>query len=155
MEIAKIREAAPIGATHFRCPLTTHRTLYYRVEGILKLVLYWTEKDLGFWQKTELTLKDLADLGAMPLDYEPIDWLERLGGIDQFLYSKGKYLLFEHWQEDGKNIYSKAKYPIKENFLKGAGKLLSEKQIEDLEAGESITLKQEDGTTLFFKYIDL
>lgn len=78
MEIAKIREAAPIGATHFRCPISRNVTLYYRVEGILKLVLYWTEKDLGFWQKTELTLKDLADLGAMPLDYEPIDWIKKL-----------------------------------------------------------------------------
>ncbi|MBJ8470341.1 hypothetical protein KWE42_10330 [Acinetobacter pittii] len=78
MEIAKIRAAAPIGATHFRCPLTTNRTLYYRVEGILKLVLYWTERDLGFWQSTKLTVKELADLGAMPIDYEPIDWIKKL-----------------------------------------------------------------------------
>ena len=78
-----------------------------------------------------------------------------LKDIDQFLYSKGKYFLFEHWQEDGKNIYSKAKYSTKDDFLKGAGKLLSESQVEALERGESITLKQEDGTTLFFKYIDL
>lgn len=75
--------------------------------------------------------------------------------FEQFLFSKGKYWLFEHWQEDGKNIYSKAKYPNRIEFIKGAGKLLSEKQIGDLECGESITLKQKDGTTLFFKHIDL
>lgn len=75
--------------------------------------------------------------------------------FEQFLYSNGRYFLFEHWQEDGKNIYSKAKYPNRTEFINGAGKLLSKKQIGDLECGESITLKQEDGTTLFFKYIDL
>ncbi|WP_336943119.1 hypothetical protein [Acinetobacter modestus] len=78
MEIAKIREAKPNGTTHFR----EHQiigAIYYRVDG--KSILCWTEKDLGFWQKTELTLKDLADLGAMPIDYEPIDWVKKLENI--------------------------------------------------------------------------
>ncbi|WP_332605463.1 hypothetical protein [Acinetobacter sp. ESBL14] len=78
-----------------------------------------------------------------------------LKDFDQFLYSKGKYWLFEHWNECGTNIYSKSKYPTKDDFLKGAGKLLNQSQTEALERKESITLKQEDGTTLFFKYIDL
>ncbi|HEE6447422.1 TPA: hypothetical protein R7R87_003147 [Acinetobacter baumannii] len=75
--------------------------------------------------------------------------------IDQFFYSRGKYWLFEHWQEDGKNIYSKSKYNDKIEFMKGAGKILTDKQISDLESGENILIKQEDGTTFFFKYVDL
>ncbi|HCQ9970219.1 TPA: hypothetical protein OMQ72_003200 [Acinetobacter baumannii] len=71
------------------------------------------------------------------------------------LHSQGKYWLFEHWQEDGENIYSKSKYSDKIEFMKGAGKILTDKQIGDLESGESILIKQEDGTTFFFKYVDL
>lgn len=74
---------------------------------------------------------------------------------DWMFYSQGKYWLFEHWQEDGKNIYSKSKYNDKIEFLKGAGKILTDKQIGDLESGENILIKQEDGTTFFFKYVDL
>ncbi|MBF7687061.1 hypothetical protein I2F31_02205 [Acinetobacter sp. EC24] len=70
-------------------------------------------------------------------------------------YSKGTYYLFEHWQIDKGNIYSKAKYDSKEQFLLGAGKLLNTEQIDQLDQGESIYLEQEDGTTYFFKYIDL
>lgn len=80
MGIVKIRKAAPVGATHFRCPLSSSRTLFYRLHGLKNNVLYWCE-DGGFWLKTELTLKDLADLGAMPLDYEPIDWVKKLENI--------------------------------------------------------------------------
>ena len=73
---------------------------------------------------------------------------------DLMLYSKGKYWLFEHWREDGKNIYGKAKFEDKANFLAGAGKVLSKKQVADLENGECIIIKQEDGSTFFFKYVD-
>ncbi|HAV3549941.1 TPA: hypothetical protein OUD70_001565 [Acinetobacter baumannii] len=78
-----------------------------------------------------------------------------MSNFDSLLYSRGKYWLFEHWQEDGKNIYRKAKFEEKEQFLVGAGKVLSEEQLVDLESGKSITIKQEDGTTLFFKYVDV
>ena len=78
-----------------------------------------------------------------------------MGEYDWALYSRGCYWLFEHWQEDGKNIYGKAKFNDKEQFIAGAGKHLSSNQIETLEKGESISIKQPDGTTCFFKYVNL
>ena len=78
-----------------------------------------------------------------------------MGKYDWALYSRGCYWLFEHWQEDGKNIYGKAKFNDKEQFIAGAGKCLSSDQIETLEKGESISIKQPDGTTYFFKYVNL
>lgn len=74
--------------------------------------------------------------------------------IDMLLYSNGKYWLFEHWNEQGTNIYSKAKYSDLPALMKGAGKILSYTQLDALERGEAIRMKQEDGTTLFFKYIN-
>lgn len=76
------------------------------------------------------------------------------GDYDWLFYSKGTYWLFEHWQEDGKNIYGKAKYDDKAHFLKGAGKHLNQDQINQLENGKNILLKQPDGTTFFFKYVN-
>ncbi|OCY90953.1 hypothetical protein BFR67_08440 [Acinetobacter pittii] len=73
---------------------------------------------------------------------------------DFLLYSRGKYWLFEHWQEDGKNIYGKAKFKDKDQFLVGAGKVLSEDQLAELESGKSITIKQKDGSTYFFNYVN-
>lgn len=64
-----------------------------------------------------------------------------MGEYDWALYSRGCYWLFEHWQEDGKNIYGKAKFNDKEQFIAGAGKHLSSNQIETLEKGESISIK--------------
>lgn len=78
-----------------------------------------------------------------------------MGGYDWLLYSRGCYWLFEHWQENGKNIYSKAKYDTQKEFIKGAGKVLSCEQLDCLKRGESISIKQLDGTTYFFKYVNL
>lgn len=74
---------------------------------------------------------------------------------DSWLYSRGVYWLFEHWKEDGKNIYGKAKFKDKEQFIAGAGKYLSSDQMGILEGGESISIKQRDGTTFFFKFVNL
>lgn len=49
-----------------------------------------------------------------------------MGEHDWLLYSKGTYWLFEHWQEDRKNIYGKAKFKDKDQFLEGAGKVLND-----------------------------
>lgn len=76
-------------------------------------------------------------------------------GVEQFLYSKGKYWLFEHWQEDGKNIYSKAKFNSFNELKRNAEKLLTPSQWKLLEIDKKLSVKKEDGTTLFFKYIDL
>lgn len=74
---------------------------------------------------------------------------------DSFLYSRGTYWLFEHWNEDGGNIYSKSKYDSELEFLKGAGKLLSAEQLLRVRNGTAVTINQEDGTKLFFKYVNL
>ena len=71
---------------------------------------------------------------------------------ESWLYSKGNYYLVEHWQEDGKNIYGKGKYPDRESFLKGCSKHLTEQHIKDIDDGKNVTIPQEDGTTLFFKH---
>ncbi|WP_168416490.1 hypothetical protein [Acinetobacter indicus] len=75
--------------------------------------------------------------------------------FDLALYSKGKYWLYEHWNEANTNIYGKAKFDSKEDFLKHAGKHLTAEQIETLEQGQSASILQQDGTTLFFKYVNL
>lgn len=75
--------------------------------------------------------------------------------LKRLLFSVGTYYLFEHWDERNKNIYSKCKYPNREEFLKGAGKLLSVDQLMKVYAGESVVVKQEDGTTLFFLNDDI
>ena len=75
--------------------------------------------------------------------------------FDWALYSKGRYWLYEHWNETNTNIYGKAKFDSKENFLKHAGKHLTTEQIETLEQGQSVSIPQQDGTTLFFKYVNL
>lgn len=74
---------------------------------------------------------------------------------ESWFYSRGVYWLFEHWQEDGKNIYSKAKFKDRDQFIAGAGKHLNSDQMGILECGESILIKQEDGTTFFFKFVNL
>lgn len=73
---------------------------------------------------------------------------------DIMLYSKGVYWLFEHWREDGKNIYSKSKYQNKEDFLNGAGRWLTSDEITELKNGKSITIKRDDGTSFFFKFVN-
>lgn len=71
---------------------------------------------------------------------------------ESMFYSKGNYYLVEHWQEDGKNIYGKGKYPDIESFLKWCGKHLTEQDIKDIDDGNNVSIKQPDGTTLFFKH---
>ena len=44
----------------------------YYMHKHVNIVLWWNPK--GWWEKTELSIGTLADLGAMPIDYEPIDW---------------------------------------------------------------------------------
>lgn len=73
---------------------------------------------------------------------------------DEFLYSKGVYYLFEHWQEDKKNIYSKCKYQSKDDLLKGVGKILNTDQLNIIESGKGLILDQPDGTTFFFKFVN-
>lgn len=80
------------------------------------------------------------------MDIKNIDWM---------LYSNGKYWLYEHWNEAKTNIHGKAKFDSKEDFLKHAGKHLTPEQIETLEQGQSVSIPQQDGTTLFFKYVNL
>lgn len=80
------------------------------------------------------------------MDIKNIDWM---------LYSNGKYWLYEHWNEAKTNIYGKAKFNSKEEFLKHAGKHLTLEQVESLERGKSLSIPQQDGTTLFFKYVNL
>lgn len=74
--------------------------------------------------------------------------------FEKFLYSKGVYFLFEHWQEDRKNIYSKAKYATQEEFLKGAGRYLTSDELMKIKNGESVIIDRDDGTAFFFKFID-
>lgn len=69
-------------------------------------------------------------------------------------YSRGIYFLFEHWQEDRKNIYSKAKYATEEEFMKGAGKILTPDELVKLKNGDSIKIERDDGTALFFKFVN-
>lgn len=69
------------------------------------------------------------------------------------LYSKGKYWLFEHYDEN--LVYNKCKYTYQEDFLKGAGGVLTKDQVVALIDGLCITIQQEDGTTFLFKYVDL
>lgn len=71
-----------------------------------------------------------------------------------FLYSKGVYYLFEHWQEDKKNIYSKYKYETREALISGIGKDLSKEQLDVLDSGKGLILEQPDGTTFFFKFVN-
>ena len=80
------------------------------------------------------------------MDIKNLDWM---------FYSNGKYWLYEHWNEAKTNIYGKAKFESKEDFLKHAGKHLTAEQIESLEKGKSLSILQKDGTTLFFKYVNL
>ncbi|QVW53798.1 hypothetical protein TaPaz_17 [Acinetobacter phage TaPaz] len=69
------------------------------------------------------------------------------------LYSKGTYWLFEHYDEH--IVYNKYKYALKEDFLKGVGRILTEDQVVALIDGLSITIPQKDGTTFFFKYVSV
>ncbi|MCG7221998.1 MULTISPECIES: hypothetical protein [unclassified Acinetobacter] len=78
LSIKEIRANKPNGTTHFRTPHSRNCTNYYRVEPLTKAVLYWSNKDVGFWIRTDLTIEKLADLGAMPIDYVPIDWVRVL-----------------------------------------------------------------------------
>lgn len=73
---------------------------------------------------------------------------------DAMLYSKGVYWLFEHWKEDGKNIYSKDKFNDKDQFIKHCGKFLTLEQVEFIEKGNSMSIEQPDGTTFFFKFVN-
>lgn len=71
---------------------------------------------------------------------------------ESMFYSKGNYYLMEHWREDGRNIYSKAKHPNREHFIKSYKKYLTEQHIKDIDDGKNVTIPQDDGTTLFFKH---
>ena len=75
--------------------------------------------------------------------------------IELMLYSRGTYFLFEHWMEDRKNIYSKNKYTTQEDFLNGAGKLLTSSEFIELKKGKSIIIERHDGTAFFFKFVDI
>lgn len=70
-EIKNIKEQMPNGTTHFRFPRAS-LVNYYMHKKHVNIVLWWNPK--GWWEKTELSIGTLADLGAMPIDYEPIDW---------------------------------------------------------------------------------
>lgn len=78
LNIEEIRANKPNGATHFRTSHSSRNANYYRYEPFMKKVLYWSRADVGFWVETGLTIEKLADLGAMPIDYEPIDWIKVL-----------------------------------------------------------------------------
>lgn len=73
--------------------------------------------------------------------------------FDWMLYSRGTYWLFEHYDEN--SVYNKSKYAHQEDFLKGAGRMLTKDQVVALIDGLSITIPQEDGTTFFFKYVSV
>lgn len=78
-----------------------------------------------------------------------------MGEFDWALYSRGKYWLFEHWNEQRKNIYSKAKYNSFNDLKKAFEKTLSVEQLAQIESDKHVVIEQEDGTALFFKYVDL
>lgn len=80
--------------------------------------------------------------------------MSRFEFTDAMLYSRGVYWLFEHWQEGGNNIYSKAKYSTQDEFLEGAGKYLTSDEIVKLKKGDSVIIPREDGTKFFFKFVN-
>ena len=73
--------------------------------------------------------------------------------IDEWLYSKGKYYLFEEYK-DGK-IIAKCKYHDRTSFMAGAGKYLCLSQIYLLTQGQTFTINSSYGTKYFFKWVDL
>ena len=78
-----------------------------------------------------------------------------MNNFDWALYSKGKYWLYEHWNEQRTNIYGKAKYNSFDELKVSFKNILSEDQLTQIESNKQMIIEQKDGTALFFKYVDL
>lgn len=78
-----------------------------------------------------------------------------MNNLDQYLYSRGKYWLLEHWNEARTNIYSKAKCETFEQVINGLDKHLTEDHKAELLEKKRLVVDLADGTALFFKYVDL
>lgn len=76
-----------------------------------------------------------------------------LGITDAWLYSNGKYYLFEKYI-DGR-IVAKGKWDKREDFERTMGRELTSEQIDQLEQGQTFNIKQRDNSCHFFKWVNL
>ena len=75
MEIAKIREAAPVGAEFFApAPQWVGGAFYFKEYGDRILMQDMNKQ----WVFACETVEELFDHGGLPLSYEPIDWIKKL-----------------------------------------------------------------------------
>jgi len=78
MEMAKIREGAPVGAEFFAfAPLWVGGAFYFKEYGDRILMQDMNKQ----WVLACETVEELFDLGGLPLSYEPIDWVKKLENI--------------------------------------------------------------------------